>query len=390
VKVLDFGMAKILTGPGADSQLSKLGIVPGTPSAMAPEQIYQLPPDPRIDIYATGILLYEMVVGQRPFTGADIASVVKMQVSVPPTPPREILGEQALSAELEQVIIKALEKDRLDRFGTAADMAAALRLTPEARALSTAPEARASSTEPVANELDASQRAPRRRTWLLLASVGALAALGALSAEQLLPLRWQSHAARAALIARETSREAVTSAPAQVPVPPPPPPSPVVEPWLAHRDLAVTYAGSGRHDDAFREVEAAIRDNPVAAAADEPLIQAAAGALSSERIAFVVESFRGNPRLIEVLATATATGPTAELRHAAYAALGGLGEQDRADTVAMSILDVEQATSCSPMRAAFKPLRTSKDPRVLELTAELRGRSRREHHVRCLRRLLRH
>ena len=63
VKVLDFGMAKILTGPGADSQLSKIGVVPGTPSVMAPEQIYQLPPDPRIDIYATGILLYEMIVG---------------------------------------------------------------------------------------------------------------------------------------------------------------------------------------------------------------------------------------------------------------------------------------------------------------------------------------
>jgi serine/threonine protein kinase len=99
VKVLDFGMAKILTGPGADSQLSKIGIVPGTPSAMAPEQIYQLPPDPRIDIYATGILLYEMIVGSRPFRG-DMATVVKMQISTPPKPPRQILGESALSAEL--------------------------------------------------------------------------------------------------------------------------------------------------------------------------------------------------------------------------------------------------------------------------------------------------
>ncbi len=84
VKVLDFGMAKILTGPGADSQLSKIGIVPGTPSVMAPEQIRQLPPDPRIDIYASGILLYEMIVGRRPFTGTDMATVVKMQISEPP------------------------------------------------------------------------------------------------------------------------------------------------------------------------------------------------------------------------------------------------------------------------------------------------------------------
>ena len=77
VKVLDFGMAKILEGPGADSQLSKLGLLPGTPSAMTPEQISQLTPDPRIDIYATGVLLYEMVVGQRPFRGSDMAAVVK-------------------------------------------------------------------------------------------------------------------------------------------------------------------------------------------------------------------------------------------------------------------------------------------------------------------------
>ena len=47
------------------------GVVAGTVSAMAPEQIQQLPPDRRIDIYATGILLYEMIVGQRPFRGND-------------------------------------------------------------------------------------------------------------------------------------------------------------------------------------------------------------------------------------------------------------------------------------------------------------------------------
>ena len=174
VKVLDFGMAKILEGPGADSQLSKLGLLPGTPSAMAPEQISQLTPDPRIDIYATGVLLYEMVVGQRPFRGDDMAAVVKMQLTTPPTPPRQIVGEQGLSAELEAVILKALQKDRMNRFADAAEMAAALRLTPEARQNLSLANATASADGP--------DRAStwRRRSWTVPVAMGAALVLAGL------------------------------------------------------------------------------------------------------------------------------------------------------------------------------------------------------------------
>jgi serine/threonine-protein kinase len=131
VKVLDFGMAKLLDHEPGESQLSMRGVVVGTVSAMAPEQIQQLPADRRIDIYATGILLYEMIVGRRPFRAKEPRVLARMQLTSRPQAPRELAGETALSAELEQVILKALEKERADRFATAEEMADALRRTPE-------------------------------------------------------------------------------------------------------------------------------------------------------------------------------------------------------------------------------------------------------------------
>jgi serine/threonine-protein kinase len=372
VKVLDFGMAKILTGPGADSQLSKIGIVPGTPSVMAPEQIRQLPPDPGIDIYATGILLYEMIVGHRPFTGNDRAAVVKMQLTAQARPPRAIIGENALSAELEAIVMRALEKDRFDRFATASEMAEALRLTPEGRALASAPPAAPSSHAPAP---------PRRTRWpVLVAGGAAVLALGALTALQLWPRPVPKRSLPPITVAA-TPKPAMPA--------PLPPPTPVIETWLAHRDLAATYAQRGQHDDAYREIKAAIDENPAAAGVDPALVGAAVGALTGERVAVVVEAFRKSPRLVDALAEATAKGASSELRHAAHEGLRLLDQETRADLVAMGILDVEQAAKCGTMRAAYSRLRAQDDPRVRAFKADLRKRGRSEPHVRCLKRALR-
>jgi serine/threonine protein kinase len=373
VKVLDFGMAKILTGPGADSQLSKIGIVPGTPSAMAPEQIYQLPPDPRIDIYATGILLYEMVVGSRPFVGADMATVVKMQISTPPKPPRQVLGADAISAELEQIIMKALEKDRVDRFGTAGEMATALRRTPEGRA------AARTGTD--------TQRPPSppglKRASLAWFGSGAalLLAVGAF-------LLWPARSV--APSATTTSASRVPPVVAPTPVPEPPPPSVASPPaWLAHRDLAVAAAKASQGEVAFHEIEAALQDDHDSARADTALTGAAVTALDPEHIAFVVDAFRANPQLPAALAAATSERTTPERRHAALEGLRALGQEAQADLIAMRILDVQQAPSCPAMRDAWKPLRGSTDPRVQKLKAEVRSRGRRDPQLKCLKRLLR-
>jgi serine/threonine protein kinase len=379
VKVLDFGMAKILTGPGADSQLSKIGIVPGTPSAMAPEQIYQLPPDPRIDIYATGILLYEMIVGKRPFSG-DMATVVKMQISTPPTPPRQILGENALSAELELVVMKALEKDRVDRFGTANEMAAALRLTPEGTAASAAVPADLQRTH---------TPTVLRRVGLPALGISAVLVLTGV-AFALWPHRSAPQVSSTSTSASQVPPAVAVPAPAPAPTPVPPPLTAAAPAaWLAHRDGAVSYANHGQYAAALQEVEAALKDDAVAARADLALAQAAVNALDRTRVAFVVDTFRGNPQLVAALVDATSEAMTAEQRHAAHEGLRMLGEESRADLVAMQILDVEQATTCPSMRDAFKQLRASTDPRIQKLRVDLRSRGRRDQHTRCLKRMLR-
>jgi hypothetical protein len=344
---------------------------------MAPEQIYQLPPDPRIDIYAMGILLYEMIIGRRPFSGADMAATIKMQLSESPKRPSELLGEGVISPELEQVIMRALEKDRIDRHGTASEMRSALRRTPEARAAAAA--ASRSSITPGAMEVPQRAVPAWRSRKLVLAGVSAALLLGAVAAAAL----------------RDPS-------PPPAPPPPPltvkaaatepeavPPPAPVVHTWLIHRDLAVTYSARGQHDDAFREVTAALADNPAAAGADPALVQAAVSALTPKRVTFMLDAFKPNPKLIETLAQATAAGATSELRHAAHEGLRALDQESQADLVAMWILDVRQATSCSSIRAAYKKVRSSNDPRLYALNAELRKRDRKDAHVRCLRRYLR-
>jgi eukaryotic-like serine/threonine-protein kinase len=386
VKVLDFGMAKILTGPGSDSQLSKIGIVPGTPSAMAPEQIYQLPPDPRIDIYATGILLYEMVVGTRPFTGTDMATVVRMQLSTPAKPPREVIGEDGLSAELEQVILRALEKDRVDRFGTASEMATALKRTPEGRAARNTigdTQRPGSLTAAATATVTTATKRPH------VAVLGGVVALVVAAAAFFL---WPSKS-----VAPATTTSAAQVPPTPVPVAAAPAPEPEVElpparppQWLTHRDEAVKAATAGQRDVAYREIEAALKDDAIAASADAALAVAAVTAMDHKQIGFVVETFRTNPQLSAALATATAEGEAAEQRHAALDALKVLGQESSADLTAMRILDVKQSTTCVAMRDAMKQLQAQgKDARIAAFKAEVRAHGKRDPQVRCLKKMLR-
>jgi hypothetical protein len=127
VKVLDFGIAKLrgeLSGSGARTQS---GSVMGTPPYMSPEQCRGITEeiDHRTDIYALGIIAYEMLTGAPPFMSAGWGDVVLMHVTKPVPPPR---GKNPdIPAELESVILKALAKLSGDRWPSMADMDAALR-----------------------------------------------------------------------------------------------------------------------------------------------------------------------------------------------------------------------------------------------------------------------
>lgn len=133
-KLLDFGIAKVQHMISL-MVFTEPGIVLGTPQYMSPEQAHGAPLDARADVYAAGVLLYELMAGVRPFDSHAPFEVLRQHVEDAPVPPR--VHRPDLSPMLEQVILGALAKDRALRFPDAASMRAAVLATPEARSIST-------------------------------------------------------------------------------------------------------------------------------------------------------------------------------------------------------------------------------------------------------------
>ena len=120
VKLADLGLAL----PGHAARISQAGLVLGTPSYMAPEQALGQKVDARTDLYALGVLLYELTTGRLPFTGNDALTILSQHVHAPPVPPRVLRSD--LPRGLELLILRLLEKNPEARFQNAADTAAAL------------------------------------------------------------------------------------------------------------------------------------------------------------------------------------------------------------------------------------------------------------------------
>jgi TolB-like protein/tetratricopeptide (TPR) repeat protein len=131
VKVLDFGLAKdIRAAAPADATLTSAGltaagIVMGTPAYMSPEQVAGRPVDHRTDIFALGILLYEMTTGRRPFEGASSAELASAILRDTPRPAGEL--RDGLPPGLVSIVQQCLEKNAADRFQTARDLGERLR-----------------------------------------------------------------------------------------------------------------------------------------------------------------------------------------------------------------------------------------------------------------------
>ena len=126
VVVVDFGLAKIVTGDVAATVLTAHNMVCGTPEYMAPEQARGDEIDARCDVYAAGVILYQMLTGSPPFAGATPLSVLTAHLTSPPVPPRERAPERPISPALEAVVLHAMAKDPADRYSTAVAMAAAI------------------------------------------------------------------------------------------------------------------------------------------------------------------------------------------------------------------------------------------------------------------------
>ena len=121
VKVADFGIAHIEA-----SNLTQVGAVMGTPAYMSPEQILGLPVDGRSDLFSAGVILYQFLTGERPFSGSAATTMQKV-LKEDPLPPSSLNVQAPL--EMDAIVRKALAKRPEDRFQTASEFAAAVRAT---------------------------------------------------------------------------------------------------------------------------------------------------------------------------------------------------------------------------------------------------------------------
>jgi eukaryotic-like serine/threonine-protein kinase len=138
IKIVDFGIAQLKpTNEEAQAvstshrRLTKTGMIFGTPEYMAPEQASGKHADLRCDVYAVGIILYELFTGAVPFTGETFLGVLTKHLNELPPSMRSVYPDLQISTELEGVVQRTLAKDPNQRFQNMNELAAALAATPE-------------------------------------------------------------------------------------------------------------------------------------------------------------------------------------------------------------------------------------------------------------------
>ena len=114
IMVTDFGIARL-----ESSDLTQAGTVMGTPSYMSPEQLIGQRVDGRTDIFSSGVILYQFLTGEKPFTGSTVASIMHKIMNVPHVPPSDI--DMTIPAYFDDILSKSLAKKRDARYANAED-----------------------------------------------------------------------------------------------------------------------------------------------------------------------------------------------------------------------------------------------------------------------------
>jgi serine/threonine-protein kinase len=120
--IMDFGLAKDPYSHSGD-KLTKTGIILGTPEFMSPEQLRGKPLDGRSDIYALGLVTFEMLTGQLPFEGETQQEMMMARLNGAPRTLRQARPNLRLPAAVDTVLEKALRRDPKERYATAAEFA---------------------------------------------------------------------------------------------------------------------------------------------------------------------------------------------------------------------------------------------------------------------------
>jgi serine/threonine-protein kinase len=389
VKILDFGIAKVtepLSGRGTGATaLTQAGMIFGTPEYLSPEQALAEVVDPRADIYAAGVILFEMLAGRKPFESEDKVKLISMHLAHAPPRLREVNPNVDAPVPLEQVVLQALEKSRENRFSSAGAFLQALE---DAEALIDAglPDPGATMVQGAQGPgvIDGVGRflAGGRGLALALAVVGAVG-VGVY-------VRGSRHRALVAPVAR----------------PAPPPPA------LADRLKKVEAAlEDGNTTTARLALDHELSENPKVGRVRFMLGRVAfaegkhAEAMSHYREAIGLDpGFRGDPVLLGHVETALGESKNADAaldlvvekigapasdllikvanestdlarRQRAVAALEEMGKGDKVDRVSLAMLQLKKARGCEEKKVFVEKLRDLGDPRALPALRDVRGRS---------------
>ena len=129
VKIVDFGIAKLLPGSGKEMQLTQTGEVFGSPLYMSPEQFIGRNLDRRTDVYAMGCVMYEALMGKPPIVGDHVLETMYKHMNEAPKRFSEFRSDLKIPAKVEAVVLRALEKDPAHRYQTMAELRDDLLLT---------------------------------------------------------------------------------------------------------------------------------------------------------------------------------------------------------------------------------------------------------------------
>lgn len=126
VKVLDFGISKLVEGSAEDAMMTQTGRIMGTPQYMAPEQCGGAVVDHRADLYSLGLMLFEMAAGEPPFQGASVTEILMKHTTEESPSLRAVNRDLSVPRDVERILAKLLAKKPADRYDSARDVIQAI------------------------------------------------------------------------------------------------------------------------------------------------------------------------------------------------------------------------------------------------------------------------